>query len=73
MTWVNAILLLLKAADTLIGYLRNKQQLDAGADHMIAQATASILAKTQTAKQIMGEVSGMTDEQVDKALKELEP
>lgn len=73
MTWVSAILTILKLADTLVAWLRDKQQLDAGADRQIAQASASILSKTKAAKEVLQSVMGMTEDEVDKTLKGLEP
>jgi len=72
-TWAKIALLALQVADMLVTLARSKQQMDAGADREIAKASASILAKTQAAKEVMVEVMGMKDDEVDKALKGLEP
>lgn len=73
MTWLSAALALLKLAGYILDIVREKQQMDAGADRAIAEASASILAKTAAGKEIMAQVMAMTPEQVDAALKELEP
>lgn len=73
MTWLSAALALLKLAGYILDIVREKQQMDAGADRAIAEASASILAKTAAGKEIMAQVMAMTAEQVDAALKELEP
>lgn len=72
-TWAKAILVGLQLIEALTTWLREKQQMDAGADREIAKITASILVKTQAGKEILARVSGMSDEEVDAALKELEP
>lgn len=67
------ILLALKIIGGFIDLARNQQLMDAGQDKAIAQAAASILVKTQAAKEVMKEVTAMTDAQVDASLKGLEP
>lgn len=57
----------------LVSWLREKGQLQAGADQEIAKASAAILLKTESAKAILAQVTAMTDAQVDEALKQLEP
>ncbi len=73
MTWFNAAMLLLQLAASLISWLREKQQLDAGRDQEIAKTTAAILVQTSAARDVMAQVTGLTDEQVDTMLKGLEP
>ncbi len=73
MTWVNIALLLLQTAASLISWLREKNQLDAGRDQEIAKTTAAILVQTQSARDVMAQVTGFSDEQVDTMLKGLEP
>lgn len=72
-TIVSIILTLLKIADALLTFARDRQMIKAGADAEIAKASASVLLKTESAKEIMAQVTAMSEEQVDKALKELEP
>ena len=69
----SAVVLGLQILLAFLSWLRETQQLDAGRDKEIALAAAAILMKTQTAKQVMAEVTAMTDSQVDEALKKLEP
>lgn len=73
MTWVKLALLLLSVTESIVNLIRNKGLMDAGADREIAKASVAILQKTNTAKAVMAEVTGMSNDQVDKALKELEP
>lgn len=73
MSWSSLILTLLKIAEAIFDFARDRQLIQAGADAEIAKASASVLLKTRSAKQVMAEVTAMSDDQVDKALKELEP
>ena len=73
MIWVQVALTFLKLANVITNYVRERQLMDAGSDRAIAQASANILKQTQAAKEIMAEVTAMTDEQVDETLKRLEP
>lgn len=66
-------LTMLKIASALIDWAKAKGQYDAGQDAQIAKATAELLVKTQSAKAIMQNMTGMTEEQVDATLKGLEP
>jgi len=72
-TIASIILALLKIASALLSFARDRQMMQAGADAEIAKASASVLLMTQSAKDVMAQVTGMTEEEVDKALKELEP
>ncbi len=72
-TYAKLAMLFLQLANTLANLARSKQMMDAGADRAIAQASAGILKDTQVAKEIMAQVMGMTESQVDDALKALEP
>lgn len=72
-TWPKIALLALQFAEAIVSYLREKKQMDAGADREIARATASILLKTQAGKEIVAAVTAMTPDEVDAALKSLEP
>ena len=53
--------------------MKSRQAIQQGEDEAIAKATAAILIQTVAAKKIMAEIMGMTDTQVDEALKKLEP
>ena len=71
--WAEIGLLLLRIANALIGLVHDKQQMDAGTDKALAAEAASILLKTKSAKEIMERVSAMSADEVDRALKDLEP
>ena len=66
-------LLALQLILALVTWLREQGQLNAGQDKEIAKTSAAILLKTQAAKEVMQQVTGMTDKQVDDALAGLEP
>lgn len=67
------ILAILKLINVFMSFAQERQLIQAGADAEIAKASASILLKTESAKQVMQEVTAMTEKQVDAALKGLEP
>lgn len=72
-TYAKIALLLLQVVQMLVNLARSKQLMDVGADREIAKASASILLKTQAMKSVMAEVTAMSSDQVDQALKGLEP
>jgi hypothetical protein len=72
-TYAEIALLLLRIVQAIMTQVSNAKQMKVGTDAEIAKISAAILVQTQSAKAIMQKVTGMTDEQVDKALKELEP
>ena len=72
-TWAEIALLLLRIVQSIMSQVSNAAQMKAGTDAEIAKVSAAILVKTQAAKAVMVQVTGMTDAQVDQALKELEP
>ena len=73
MTWAKIVLLLLQGALALVEFLKRKDAMDAGFDKAVAKAAAAILVKTNVAKETLAAVTRMSEEQVDQALKELEP
>ena len=72
-TCAKIALTLLQLADVLVALARSRQQMQAGADAEIAKASASILLKCQSAKEVMRRVMAMSEAEVDQSLKELEP
>lgn len=72
-TIASIILALLKLAGILLTFARDRQMMKAGADAEIAKASAAILLQTESAKEIMTKVTSLDEDEVDKALKELEP
>ena len=72
MNWISLALVLLRIADNIFSWVRARQEIDAGVDQEIAKASASILSKTQSAKKVMEEISGLSETDVDKVLRGLE-
>lgn len=62
----------LKLASVFVGWLQERQAMQAGQDAEIARASVAILLQTQAAKQIMQEITAMSEADVDKLLKDLE-
>lgn len=71
-TWLQLALALLKLVNGIVGWYKQEQLIEAGVDKEIARTSASIFTKTATAKQIMEEVSGLSEDEVDVALRRLE-
>ena len=72
-TWPSILLAMLKLINEIMGAINRDKWMQAGADAEIAKITASILAKTQAGKKILEKVDAMSDEDVDAALRGLEP
>ncbi len=72
-TWAEIILLALKVIDAVMGRVNQDKWMRAGADAEIAKISASILAKTSAGKKIMERVNALSDADVDRELRGLEP
>ena len=72
-TWPSILLAVLKLINEIMGAINRDKWMQAGADAEIAKVTASILAKTEAGKKILEKVDAMSDEDVDAALRGLEP
>lgn len=73
MTIAKIAVALLQLALLFVEWAKQKQAIDAGYDKAIAETSVAILKKTEAAKAVLGRVTGMTESQVDQALKDLEP
>jgi hypothetical protein len=71
MSWASVITALLTLAQHLLGWLRDKQLIDAGADAEIARQTLAILEMTEKGKAIKARIDAMSDGELDDFLKEL--
>lgn len=71
-SWIEFALALLKVANTLITWGRERELISAGQDQAIAQASAAILVKSQFAKATMQQMSTLNEQQTDDVLKQLE-
>jgi hypothetical protein len=73
MKLLSIISALLSLANTLFTWAKNQQLIQAGEDKAVAQAALSILRKTEVGKRNMEKVDAMSDDEVDDALRGLEP
>ena len=73
MIWLSLAVALLKLTNLILDLVRTGKAVQSGKDAEIAKEAAAILSKTQTAKEIMQQVTGLTEAQVDATLKSLEP
>ncbi len=72
-TWGSIILTALKIINAIMGAVNRDKWMQAGADAEIAKISAAILARTEAGKKILEKVNAMSDEDVDTALRGLEP
>ena len=73
MSWVSLILALISAASKIYNWRRDQKLLDAGEDRQIAKALAEQLRKTDYVKQALEDAHAMSDDELAKRLRELEP
>lgn len=73
MTWVSFALMLLRVVDSIMTWARKRELISQGQDIEIARTTASILAKTEYAKNVRDKIARLDDAAVDDALRDLEP
>lgn len=73
MTWAALALALLKVINNIMNLVEREQLVRAGYDKAIAAASQEILRKTATGRAILEKVNALTDDEVDAALRDLEP
>lgn len=73
MSIVQIILVILKVIDSLLNTYRKNKWIKSGEDAEIAKTSASILAKTEYAKNVREKIAGLDEPAVDKLLRDLEP
>lgn len=73
LTWVQLALAVLKVVNNIMALVNREQAVKEGYDRAVAEAAASILAKTEYAKNVREKISAMDDAAVDAALRDLEP
>jgi hypothetical protein len=71
--WIKLILLVLGIIDKWVDDARAKGLIDQGRDEEIARSTASILGKTKWANDLRERNAKLGSDEVDAALRELEP
>lgn len=62
MSWVSFIVTLLKLAVSLTGWLKERRQIKAGEDALIASAALAVLEKTQKGKELRQYIDSLGDE-----------
>lgn len=72
-TIVSILLTVLKLVGAGVAWLKERNLLDAGHDRAVAEGAMTVLSQTQTMKEIIQKNAGLSEAQVDLALKELEP
>lgn len=70
-TYAQIALAVLKFINFLLSRAHEKGLISEGEDRAIARETAAILAKSKFAKEIMAQVSSLTETQTDDVLKQL--
>lgn len=73
MIWVSLALALLKFANLIMTWARERELISQGQDIEIAKTTAAILSKTEYAKNVRSKIAAMDDKAIDTALRDLEP
>lgn len=73
MTWVSLALALLKFANSIMTWARERELISQGQDIEIAKTTAAILSRTEYAKNVRSKIAAMDDKAIDTALRDLEP
>lgn len=73
MTWVSLALALLKFVNALMTWARESELISKGYDQAIAEQAQAVLAKTEAGRAIMEKVNALSDDDVDAALRGLEP
>lgn len=71
-SWGALILAVLQFAVKLYSGLQDKKLIDAGYDKAIAESAAQILKNNTYAKQVMANITAMSDSDVDNVLRQLE-
>lgn len=70
---LSVVLSLLKIASTLFGFFQQQKWISEGQAIEVAKASAEILRKSGYAKKALEEASGMSDDELDRRLREFEP
>ena len=73
MSWVSLALALLKLVNAIMTWARERELISEGYDKAIAEASQSILLKTEAGKKIMEKVNALSEADVDAGLRGLEP
>lgn len=70
MNWISILVLLVKVASIIAGYLNDKRALDAAAKQNLADELSKLVQKMGIAKDVEDRISKLSDSDVDKRLSE---
>lgn len=73
MTVLQIVFYLLKISNTVLSWAYQQKFYNEGMDAAIAKEAASILQQSKFAKDILDEISGLDESDVDARLRDLEP
>ena len=70
MNWISILVLLVKVASIIAGYLNDERALDAAAKQNLADELSKLVQKMGIAKDVEDRISKLSDSDVDKRLSE---
>lgn len=73
MTWISLALALLKFVNSIISWAHERELISEGYQQALAEQAFAIATKVQTKKAIQERVDAMSEDEVDAALRGLEP
>lgn len=73
MSYAQIILAILSIVQMLLKMGQERKWISVGEDRAIGRSLAETLRKSEHAKQVMEEVGGLSDSQLDDGLRDLEP
>jgi hypothetical protein len=65
MIWFNLLMLLVRAATALFGWLRDRQLIKAGEDAAVARAAKELLERTEIGKRLREQVKALSPAEED--------
>jgi hypothetical protein len=72
-SWLGFGIALLKLANAILGYFQRQGMIDEGRRQVILENALAMARQVATKKQIQEHVDGLSDDQVDSELRDLEP
>lgn len=73
MSWIGFGIALLKFSNAILGYFIRQGAIDEGRRQVILENSLAMAKQVGTKKQIQEHVDGLSDDQVDNELRDLEP
>lgn len=69
MAWVRLVVLLLQISRSIIGWLERQSAINEGQRMVLAQELKALANAAKVAREVQTQVDGMTDEEIDAALR----